>query len=175
MGRTLRVATCCGNVNLKYDNEISGSQYTRPAPIMERVLDLLWYCYDRWRASREGWSDVPHCVQSTLHLALPWWLATALHPLGLWYGFAFAFEAGLFWSMWQVSLISQHLKAPFGGWKDKLLMCCVSRISLSFLFGHEYPAWQLIVPLLFGKLHLNSLCSQAVPDGSSLMVNVCAF
>lgn len=57
MGSILRVARCCENLNLKYDNEISGSQYTRPAPSMKRVLDLLWYC-DKWSACGEGWSGV---------------------------------------------------------------------------------------------------------------------
>lgn len=68
-GGILRAATCCGNVNLKYDNEISGSQYPKPASTAERVLDLPWYCYDRWRACREDWSDAPPSARHTLRSA----------------------------------------------------------------------------------------------------------
>lgn len=118
---------CCGNVNLKYDNEISGSQCIRPAPTMKRVMTC---CYDRWRAWREGWSDVFQ------------WLAMALHPLGPWYGFSFLFKAGLIWSTWLVSLISWHLEAPFGGRQDRQLMCCFSGISVPLLFGRgQQDSW----------------------------------
>lgn len=77
--------------------------------------------------AERGSSDVPQYVQRVCRL---WRLAMAHNPMGLYYGFPFAFHAGLI-CMWQVSPISSRLEASIGGSKDWLLMCRVSRISLS--------------------------------------------